>query len=469
MGPFDSSSSLQALRDAFQGVLASAPVGTRWVAVSCAAPGGAALSLLDQKLSDYSAYFVSGSGSTTAESGSVERDEADLAFLGIGVTDVIRLEGANRFIEAEQRISGVYERLFAAPELMPRLRYFGGASFSPGRDGKGPCWEGFGDACFLLPRLLYVDAPGGAMLACIASVDEVEDVLKQADAVLQVIEQRSESVPVSLETTKKTDSEGRGKWQELVESIQESIGRGELKKVVAARRVTLELSSPPRLSDIVRRLNEQAPRCARFALRVGERTFVGATPERLIRRRGRSVHTEALAGSIDSHRPDAASELLQSSKDQQEHAFVVEAIRQCLTPLCSSLTLPNGPEVRGLRHLLHLRTPIRGELTSDLHVLSLVGQLHPTPAVGGLPREQALRFIADHEQAERGWYAAPVGWVDSSGDGEFVVALRSGLICNNKVHLYAGAGIVSESDPVAEYDETELKLSGMLVALGVAS
>jgi isochorismate synthase len=263
------------------------------------------------------------------------------------------------------------------------------------------------------------------------------------------------------------ESEEGGSWQKLVDDIRASIRSGEFEKVVAARRVTLELSGEPQLSAIIDRFNSDAPRCARFALRIGERTFIGATPERLVRKDGSRVATEALAGSIDSRTPDAAKKLQASTKDQHEHAYVVAAIRSALTPLCDSLHIHPEPEVRVLRHLMHLRTPVRGHLREDVHILDLVERLHPTPAVGGLPREEAVRFIDTHERAERGWYAAPMGWVDARGDGEFVVALRSGLICRDKVHLYAGAGIVAESNAEAEFAETELKLSGMLGALGI--
>jgi isochorismate synthase len=214
-------------------------------------------------------------------------------------------------------------------------------------------------------------------------------------------------------------------------------------------------------------MNESAPLCARFCLRVGRKTFIGATPERLVLRNGRNLTTEALAGSVSASDPNAERKLLDSKKDRREHALVVAAIQDVLAPLCNELHIPEAPEVRRLESIYHLRTPIEGCLREDVHILELVDHLHPTPAVGGLPRAPALAFIDSHESAERGWYAAPVGWVDAAGNGEFVVALRSGLIAGDKVHLYAGAGIVEGSESSAEYAETELKLAGMLGALGI--
>src|SRR5690606_10290791 len=163
----------------------------------------------------------------------------------------------------------------------------------------------------------------------------------------------------------------------------------------------------------------------------------------------------------------AAERLLASAKDRAEHDCVVTTIQNVLRPLCAELHVPAEPSVRRLRHVLHLQTPIRGVLAEDVHLLELADRLHPTPAVGGVPTEQALDWIVRSEPAERGWYASPIGWVDAAGDGELLVALRSALIRGDRVHLYAGAGIVAASEASSEYAETEVKLAGMRTALGV--
>lgn len=145
---------------------------------------------------------------------------------------------------------------------------------------------------------------------------------------------------------------------------------------------------------------------------------------------------------------------------------MVDAIVRRLEPLCSCLHVAPEPRVRELREVLHLHTPIRGTLTRPRHVLELVEGLHPTPAVGGVPTAEALRWIPEHEPDERGWYAAPVGWFDAAGDGEFAVALRSCVLRGREAYLYAGAGIVRDSDPELEYHEMELKKQALLRALG---
>ncbi|NNE07987.1 MAG: isochorismate synthase, partial [Gemmatimonadetes bacterium] len=183
------------------------------------------------------------------------------------------------------------------------------------------------------------------------------------------------------------------------------------------------------------------------------------------------------AGSIGSperatedERTALAAELLSSEKDRGEHAIVVEAMRRNLEPLCSALAIEDVPTVRSFKHVLHLQTPIQGTLSSpDSHVLDIVARLHPTPSVGGVPSREAVRWIGEHEPIARGWYAGPIGWFDQNGDGEFAVALRCGLLEGERLHLYAGAGIVRDSDPHKEYVETDIKQLALLRALGLRS
>src|SRR6185436_14347319 len=154
---------------------------------------------------------------------------------------------------------------------------------------------------------------------------------------------------------------------------------------------------------------EASEYCTRFAIRCASTTFLGATPERLVRLTGNVVDTEALAGSGDA---GTATELLESQKERVEHDLVVQEIVKRLAPSCDGLEYPKTPEVRALKHLVHLHTPIHGRLRTREHVLDLVSRLHPTPAVGGLPGLRAQQFIADHEPVPRGWYASPIGWFD---------------------------------------------------------
>lgn len=462
-------STLSRLRDVLLSAFEESP--RTWVAAGVEVNKSAARRLLNLNETEETAYFVSGQGSQGAFA--VPYDGS--TFVGVGAALSRRFEGSGRFREAEDFIRATFADLTIPHELVPLVRFFGGASFSPGRDISGNCWSEFGDARFMLPRFLYVDDESqpaqAATLVCIACKADLDATLSLGERLLiEIGAQRLISTSsVRPFTLRREESEGLASWTKLVESIQSEIGNGKVQKVVAARRVTLQLSEAPRPADILERMNESAPLCARFCLRVGKKTFIGATPERLVQRNGKNVTTEALAGSISATAKNAGTALLESEKDQREHAYVLGAIQESLAPLCDEFRAPEKPELRRLKSIYHLRTPIECTLRDEVHILRLVERLHPTPAVGGMPRERAIEFINSHEGTERGWYAAPVGWVDAAGNGEFVVALRSGLIADDKVHVYAGAGIVEGSDSALEYAETELKLAGMLGALGLLS
>jgi isochorismate synthase EntC len=177
------------------------------------------------------------------------------------------------------------------------------------------------------------------------------------------------------------------------------------------------------------------------------------------------VRTEALAGTAPTSEADAEQILRDSEKDLEEHVLVVREVERRLRALASTVERPERPAIRRLPNVLHLCTPISAELDHDLHVLDVAALLHPTPAVGGVPRESAIDWILTHENTPRGWYSGPVGWLDSAGDGELSVALRSGLLVGDRAYVWAGGGIVRDSKPRAEYEEAALKLTAFLDAL----
>jgi salicylate biosynthesis isochorismate synthase/menaquinone-specific isochorismate synthase len=207
-----------------------------------------------------------------------------------------------------------------------------------------------------------------------------------------------------------------------------------------------------------------------FAVGRGDATFVAASPELLIRREGQRASTVALAGSarrsadpaVDDH---LGEQLLHSDKDREENAIVVRRIARALRPLSVWVTAAPEPALVRVANIQHLGTPIRAQLASPLGAVELAGALHPTPAVGGEPGTVAARLIPALEGLDRGWYAGPVGWTDAVGDGELCVALRCALLRGAVARLYAGCGIVRDSDPAAELAESEIKLGALLPLL----
>lgn len=250
-----------------------------------------------------------------------------------------------------------------------------------------------------------------------------------------------------------------------------------LDKVVLARALELR-GIETDIPALLRRLAAADPWAHVYAIdlpaeRTAPRTLVGASPETLLRRVGDTVESLPLAGSArraadpveDARR---GSELLCSTKDRDEHAVVIEAIAAALTPLCSSLEIPDGPELIRTRAMWHLATRIRGRLADpSITSLDLAAALHPTPAVCGTPRDRARTAISALEPLDRGYYAGAVGWQEANGDGEWIVAIRCGEVEGDTVRLWAGAGLVEASDPEGELEETTAKFGTLLSAIGI--
>lgn len=254
-------------------------------------------------------------------------------------------------------------------------------------------------------------------------------------------------------------------WLETVAAATKAIAAGELDKVVLARDLAVWCEEPLDPRALVRNLSQRFPGCYTFACD----GLVGATPELLVRRTHGTVESLCLAGT--SRRGADAGEdsalgaaLLDSGKNQREHALAVASVRAALAPLTDHLTV-EGPALLRLDNVQHLATRLHGRAGGGHSALQLAAALHPTAAVGGTPTAAALEYIRDLEGLDRGRYAAPVGWLDARGDGEFGIALRCALVHHTRARLYAGSGIVAGSLPEAELEETRLKFRAMESAL----
>ncbi len=242
----------------------------------------------------------------------------------------------------------------------------------------------------------------------------------------------------------------------MVESALDRIGAGSLQKVVLARAVQVDADADFDIAGVLAHLRRSQPGCVVY----GDRGYVGASPELLIRKAGTSVLSRPLAGTGT----DTAA-LVRSAKDAHEHGFVVDAVVRALARFCSDVRA-EGPSPLELADVSHLATTVTGRTDSAATtVVDLLTALHPTPAVAGTPRDAALGTIEALERTDRGRYAGPCGWIDGSGDGEFILALRGGAIDGSRAVIHAGAGIVAGSDPESEWTETQHKLTPMLQAL----
>jgi menaquinone-specific isochorismate synthase len=266
------------------------------------------------------------------------------------------------------------------------------------------------------------------------------------------------------------------RWRNAVGDAGQAIRSGALAKVVLALSLEARAAEEVDGRELLVRLVDRYPECWGFLLD----GMVGATPELLVERVGQQVRSRVLAGTIprdtsrdgNTDRTDDADSrlgaaLLASAKDRSEHRLAVEPLAESLGRLAELEDVPDAPAVLQLRNVAHLATELTGRVREDTSALLLAGVLHPTPAVAGTPLPQALRLIAEMEDSERGRYAGPVGWVDARGDGEFCLALRCAAVQGRSVRLFAGCGIVADSDPDAEVAEWRAKLRPVLDALGL--
>jgi menaquinone-specific isochorismate synthase len=395
----------------------------------------------------------------------------DATVVGSGAAATVTANGPDRFAHVREAAEALFETgdVHAGTEAA-RPRLFGGFAFHDEGAERDP-WRDFPDARFVFPRVQVTYADNGTWLTvnAVGSEATVEDVEARLDAERdRLADMTPEPMRPRPGIRSRTRTTAVEDWRTGVDAAVSRIRAGDLRKVVLAQALDVDLDSTLSLSDTLVRLDEKYPDCHRFLVEPadGETSFFGATPERLVSVRGRTVETGALAGTTGRGETPAedewlAQELMNSEKNVHEHDLVAETIREQLAPFAASVATGER-RVRRLATVQHLWTPITAELDRDYHVLDLVEALHPTPAVGGLPPEAALATIRETEPFDRGWYAAPVGWIDAAGYGSFAVALRSAVAAEREVTLFAGVGIVADSDPDREWDEVQLKYRPIL-------
>lgn len=354
----------------------------------------------------------------------------------------------------------------------------GAFAFEPSPGGgrsRSAAWSGFGAASFVVPRLVVRTTPRQATIQFNALVDRDADVQALIRELLvarsRVVGAPVGALPAADARAPVADDSAGPAFRRLVQRALDAIHEGRLEKVVLASELEVELPGLD-VFAAVRHLRARHPRAYVYAAWREDAVFLGASPELLVRRDGRAVSTVILAGSAPrgaTPSSDSAlgTALTRSAKDIEEHAIVLRDVEHALSSLCEDVRagaadLVTHPNVQ------HLQTTVRARLREPASVFELLHRLHPTPAVGGAPRAEALRFIREHEGVDRGWYAGPIGWA-SRDASEFAVALRCALVRGDRSRLYAGCGIVAGSDPRAEWDESRLKLQTAADALAAGA
>lgn len=399
------------------------------------------------------------------------RDD-DWRAAALGVADVLGSSTAPLDYEA------LHRRLASRLEAATRpIRYYGGLRFDAGQPPvphrPDRRWAAFGTYRFVLPRFELVEREDAVTLACNLvlprDLEQAEEIVGDLHRLALPLPEDPVSLPRPL---RRTDVPERAEWTSMVRWALKAIEDEALDKVVLARRVGLALNTDMDPMLVLRHLEAATPGSFHFAFRPnGAATFMGASPERLFRREENRIVSEAVAGTRSRGETPSADEalrqeLLQSPKERREHAFVQEAIRSALQEVCSSVEVPEETAELALARGRHLHSRLTGTLTPGTSTVDLLEVLHPTPAVGGVPTTNAVSAIRSQEPFDRGWYAGPVGWIGSE-DAEFAVALRTGLVEEQHLALFSGAGIVDGSVPDREWEEIEQKIGDFAAVLGL--
>ena len=375
---------------------------------------------------------------------------------GIGLADQIL---AKKACDLSPLFSIIRERL---KQVEGHARYFGGMRFN-GLRLSDASWQQFGFFRFTLPRFEILQEEGNTFFACNLLIRPGEDIRSVYRKTLSELEQvvfaktgEGHDLPRLLH---REDFPSQEEWHNQILHLLHAFDRHEVEKVVLARKSVFTFSDRLEAICLLRRLRAANPHLFYFYFQPSrEEAFLGGSPERLYRRIGHQIKSEAIAGTrprgqtIDEDQR-LGRELLESEKDQREHRFVLDTIRQTLEQFCHTVDIDNEVSLLKLARVQHLCCRLQGVLHDRVNDVDLLKALHPTPAVGGSPTSRALQAIRELEPFDRGWYAGPVGWLGADA---------AGLVQGNTLSLFSGAGIVQGSTPEAEWQEIENKISNFM-------
>jgi isochorismate synthase len=407
-----------------------------------------------------------------------EQPDRGFALAGLGSATEVLSRGEHRFEDlADGCARAARDRVAVEPPGLPAGAgpvWSAGFSFAP-NGGSESLWSSLPPALAVMPEVAVARHEGRTFVTASALLEpgsRAGDLLDRIAGRLGSLREAAlgPADPHPIGGTRITGRQPPERYEQIVSAAVERIRSSDVDKVVLARELTIEAPTAHDPGALLGSLRDIFPSCFCFCFGTPEAAFVGASPELLVRRSGAVAATVALAGTtsrsadpaVDDHLGEA---MLRSPKVRDEHGIVVRRIERTLRAHAVWAHAEPEPFVVKVGNLQHLATPIRAQLADSHSAIELAGLLHPTPAVGGEPRQPALELIDELEGIDRGWYTGPVGWMDAAEDGEFCVGLRSALLRDREAHLYAGCGIVADSDPAAELQESELKFEVLLPLL----
>lgn len=424
------------------------------------------------------AFFQAGQEKFLGERFFWKDPEDEIYLIGLGICEQIQTgKISNRFEKVEKEWNNLTKDAIifnSAHKKGTGPIMFGGFSFDPLKN-ETSLWSKYAHSLFHIPQFLLTVVDGESYLTTNVVCTKHDD----ATMWQKIIQERQKILSLASLSVSHQDAMIMDKkevvdpeqWKESVESLVADLRADELKKVVLARELRLYFNDEVSVDAVLPRLLKEQKGSFTFAFESNGDCFIGASPERLVKKEKEKLYSTCLAGSIARGKTEEEDEhlgktLLNDDKNLIEHQYVVEMIKAGMEKVCQKVELPNHPSLLKMRDIQHLYTPIVGTSRKESSLLQVVDSLHPTPALGGLPQREAVEKIREIEDLDRGFYAAPLGWLDYQGNGEFAVAIRCALIQGNEASLFAGCGIVQDSDANSEYVETNIKFRPMLSAFG---
>ncbi|MDN4607798.1 isochorismate synthase [Sporosarcina highlanderae] len=404
-----------------------------------------------------------------------QNSEKTLTLVGIGHAYTLSNDKiANRFMDISEKWKQLCSALIKEEKDVDPI-LFGGFSFDEENRGNSE-WDEYPSAYFVVPSFQMKIEDGKTLISINMITDNKEaaedfDRLREERDYLIHLAQVEEFDFADSNAILSTNERNKEQYIDAVENVTKSIRNGKADKVVIARALELQFEHEIIDVSVLHSISNEQQESYHFGLQKGDSLFFGATPERLIQIQDGKAYSACVAGSIRRGKTavedrELGEELLGDRKNREEHQYVVGMISSIFENYCNEVRIPKTPKLMKIRDIQHLYTPVEGMLGQEVDIFTFVEALHPTPALGGVPTDVALTIIGKEEGMDRGYYAAPIGWTDAAGNGEFAVAIRSSLIKGDRAYLYAGGGIVADSNPEQEYDETWVKFRPVLRALG---
>lgn len=421
------------------------------------------------------AFYAAGEERYKGERFYWQNREKTMTLVGLGHAHTIQNNAKNdRFdaVEAEWK-SLTKNCVKGQAALQPIL--FGGFTFDPQNRVDGE-WTDFPEAYFALAtyQLVLRDNKAYVSIHLIAQASQAEQQLealrKERDHLIDAAQVAQVQKYAKPEITNYFEPY-KDPYLASIDQVTALIKAKQAAKVVIARSLALQFKEQVTSPQVLAQIIDEQPESYLFGLEWHDLLFFGASPERLVKVENGRAYSSCVAGSIQRGKTPEEDEaygqsLLNDPKNGGEHQYVVDMIAETFRKNCVEMKIPDGPRLLKIRDIQHLYTPVEGQLNDEATILQLTKHLHPTPALGGVPRIEAMSAIRKYEPMNRGLYAAPIGWLDAEGNGEFAVAIRSAALIKDKAYLYAGGGIVADSEPQSEYEETLVKFRPMLRALG---